>query len=107
MGEREKDKIGECAARFLELMLAGDELGQLKILYPFEKDRVATDNLFTALKLQAARIMRENLGSRLKCRKLQNFCKRLSEYESLLKTNINLSLLFSALVCAQSGDKDI
>ncbi len=107
LGEREKDKIGECAAAFLERMLAGDELGQLKLLYPYEKDRVAADSLLSALKRQSARLARENLGSRIKGRRLSAFYSRLSNYEELLKTNINLSLLFSALVCEGNADKDI
>lgn len=100
-----KDETSDVAKRFLELLFAGREYEQLKLLFPFEKDRVATDRLFAALKKETAVMLRVNRNNTARARVLNKLYTRLCEYEKLLKTNINLSLLFGALVCKSAADK--
>ncbi|MBE6727606.1 MAG: hypothetical protein E7562_03045 [Ruminococcaceae bacterium] len=103
--QKRKDETAETAKRFLELMLDGREYEQMKLLIPFEKDRIATDRLFASLKKETAVTLRLSRNNTARSRTLNKFYARLCEYEKLLKTNINLSLLFSALVCKGASDR--
>ena len=66
----------KAAEEFIRLMLSSDELGMLKT---------------AALK--------KNLTNSLTARTLSDFYAALGGFEQSLSTNVNLSLLFSALVC--------
>ena len=103
LGDAQNDKIAQTACEFLELLIKEDEWGMLKLLAPFEKDRAATDALFSALKVETVRQLRKCRGLVMRSRMLNRFYDRLGTYEELLKTNINLSLLFCALVSCNSA----
>ena len=87
------------AKRFAQLLISGDEAQMLKITAPFEKSRVLADEFFKELKLATAAEIKKKLHSTSSAKALTRFYDRLSEYENALQTNVNLSLLFCALVC--------
>lgn len=87
------------AKRFAQLLISGDEAQMLKITAPFEKSRVLADEFFKELKLATAAEIKKKLHSTSSAKALTRFYNRLSEYENALQTNVNLSLLFCALVC--------
>lgn len=87
------------AKRFAELLISGDEAQMLKITVQFEKSRVLADEFFKELKLATAAEIKKRLHSASSAKALARFYDRLSEYENALQTNVNLSLLFCALVC--------
>ncbi len=89
----------ETAQQFIKLLLAGDEMGMLKLLYPLEKNRVKAEDFFEALKVQTVDAIKKHYREKRKSQQLCAFYEDLKEYEGALKTNINLSLLFSAVVC--------
>ncbi len=93
------DPASEAAVRFLELLDEGGEWELLRLLKPFEKDRAGTDALFAALKIETARALRKNRDMLTKARLLNRFYERICTYETYLKTNAKLALLFSTLVC--------
>ena len=88
------------AKRFAELLISGDEAQMLKITVQFEKSRVLADEFFKELKLATAAVIKKRLHSASSAKALARFYDRLSEYENALQTNVNLSLLFCALVCS-------
>ena len=88
------------AKRFAELLISGDEAEMLKITAQFEKSRVMADEFFKELKLATAAEIKKRLHSASSAKALTRFYDRLSEYENALQTNVNLSLLFCALVCS-------
>lgn len=96
---RGSGKITEAAESFMEQFLKGNAFEMLKITARFEKDRVAAGAFIRELKYCTAKTVKENHSSFTAAR-LVGFYSRLSEYEQSLNTNINLSLLFSAMVCA-------
>ncbi len=100
--EENRDLISEKADEFLEYLIKGDRMAQMKLLYKFEKDRTGTDRLFSLLKRKTVSLIRENRQNTAKARTLNRFYTLLAEYEPLLKTNVNLPLLFTALVCKQT-----
>ena len=87
------------AKRFAELLISGDEAEMLKITAEFEKNRVLADEFFKELKLSLATEIKKNLRNTITAKALVSFYDTLPEFEDALKTNINLSLLFCALVC--------
>jgi len=89
-------KTSLAAKEFLEFMLRGNEWGMLETLTPFEKNRVETDRFFKDLKYFVANEIKKNPKSS-KSPALLEFYNTLGNLEELLITNINLSLLFSAL----------
>lgn len=87
------------AKKFSEIIFSGSELDMLRILIPFEKDRNGTDAFFSKLKVLVANEIKNNYRSTMKAKKLTELYSYLTECEERLKTNINLPLMFSALVC--------
>lgn len=87
------------AKHFAELLISGDEAEMLKITAQFEKNRVLADEFFKELKLSLATEIKKNLRNTITAKALVSFYDTLPEFEDALKTNINLSLLFCALVC--------
>lgn len=87
------------AKRFAELLLSGNEAEMLKITAQFEKSRVLADAFLKELKLCVAAELKKRLHSVSSAKLLAHFYGILDEYESALQTNVNLSLLFCALVC--------
>lgn len=86
------------ADEFINALLNQNELEMLKITFLFEKNRIEAEKFIKELKLSAANKLRENIGSRRKSKLLFRLYEFLNGYEKNLKTNISLSLLFSALV---------
>ena len=93
------DKAAAAAEEFISLLLASDELGMLKVTSRFEKNRVEADAFLRELKLAAASSLKKNLSNPLTARTLSVFYSELDGFEQSLTTNVNLSLLFAALVC--------
>lgn len=93
------DKAAAAAEEFISLLLASDELGMLKVTSRFEKNRVEADAFLRELKLAAASSLKKNLSNPLTARTLSVFYTELDGFEQSLTTNVNLSLLFAALVC--------
>ncbi len=87
------------AKRFTELLISGNEAEMLKITAQFEKSRVLADEFLKELKLNVAAQIKNNLRSTCYAKLLARFYDAIPEFEDALKTNINLSLLFCALVC--------
>lgn len=89
----------KAAEEFIRLMLSSDELGMLKTSAKFEKNRTEADAFLKELKLCTAAALKKNLTNSLTARTLSDFYAALGGFEQSLSTNVNLSLLFSALVC--------
>lgn len=89
----------KAAEEFIRLMLSSDELGMLKTAAKFEKSRTEADAFLKELKLCTAAAIKKNLSNLLTARTLSDFYTALGGFEQSLATNVNLSLLFSALVC--------
>lgn len=87
------------AKRFAELLISGNEAEMLKITAEFEKSRVLADEFLKELKLSVAAQIKKNLRNSYSAKALVSFYDAIDQYEDALKTNINLSLLFCALVC--------
>lgn len=87
------------AKRFAEILISGDEAGMLKITAEFEKNRVLADEFLKELKLSVAAEIKRNLRNTHSAKALMSFYDAIPEFEDALKTNINLSLLFCAIVC--------
>lgn len=93
------------AKRFTELLISGNEAEMLKITAQFEKSRILADEFLKELKISVALEIKKNLYNTCSAKALVHFYDAIPEFEDALKTNINLSLLFCALVCkaAQIG----
>ncbi len=100
LGKKAGNKTDLAAEEFLRLVFTGDEYALLKVLQPFEKNRASAETLFCTLKEEAAGEMRKRLNDKKALALLQELNAELDRSLVLLKTNINLSLLFSALVCS-------
>lgn len=87
------------AKRFAELLISGNEAEMLKITAGFEKSRVLADEFLKELKLSVTAQIKKNLRNSYSAKALVSFYDAIPQYEDALKTNINLSLLFCALVC--------
>ena len=94
---RKKDDHIDKAEEFIGYFKEGKEWEMLKLLSTFEKDRPATDLFISALKTQVAKHTR-NSTTVYAARRFNRFYEELCSFEELLKTNINLALLFSAIV---------
>ena len=93
------DKAAATAVEFLKLLDEGNEWEMLKLLAPFEKDRVGTDALLAAIKKEAAQQLRKARPTSIRAKMLNRFYEQVCSYEEPLKTNVNLSMLFSTMVC--------
>ena len=94
-----RDKSG-IAKDFFEMLLKnGSEYSLLAMLTPLEKNRALCGEFLSELKLLIADKMRESISLPNKIKTLNFYYNVISEAEPSLVTNINLSLLLSALVC--------
>ena len=75
-------------------------LNLLEMLVPFEKDRVKSSEFIADLKIELAKKMRANINNKYILKRISNMYNTVCECEPQLITNVNLSLFFSALVCA-------
>ncbi len=99
LGSRKKgEDYLDKAAQFMEAFAGGREWDMLKLLAPFEKDRIGTELFISALKLEVAKHMKLS-KTIFSAKRYNDFYEELCSYEELLKTNVNLPLLFSNLVC--------
>lgn len=96
-------KFEAAAEDFLEHMLTPNLLEMLKITSGLEKSRTDAEAFFKALKAAAAAGLKKNLASPLKADMLSRLYSLAAELERGLELNVNLSLLFTALVCEASG----
>ena len=96
---KKNDNSPEAAAReFSDMLFDGDEFGMLCLLNRFEKDRPAADAFFASLKYTVANTLRNNYSDINKAKFLTEFYTLIDSFIQSLKTNINLSLLFTAVV---------
>jgi len=94
------DSLAVAAAKqFIKLLFTGSASDMLLALQPLEKNRVATAEFFSELKLCILKEMRASANNTVKCRALDSLYENVFKYTELLNTNINLPLLFCALVC--------
>ena len=100
---KSENKAKTCATEFLRLLFEGSEYEMLKLLIPFEKDRVGTDQFFEYLKIEIAKSLKKDYKRIVRAKALTAIYDCIGEWQSLLKTNINLPLLFSAVVCKSKG----
>lgn len=98
MRKRNSDSPEAAAKSFCELLFTGDEYTMLLTLNRFEKDRPKADVFLSSFKYEISLLLRKNYTDKKKAKlltELYSLCDRF--YESL-KTNINLSLLFTEIV---------
>lgn len=93
------EKAVSAADDFIRYFLSGEDVEMLKITAAFEKNRVAAAAFLKEVKLCAAKSLKENRRNLLTAKSLAAFYDEISGFEESLNTNINLSLLFCALVC--------
>ena len=92
------DKTATAARGFIEAWFSGSEYDMLTLLRPFEKNRVLAEEFFGALQLEIARKLREISKNSIRAKALDTYFDDTKYYLELLKTNVNLSLLFCAAV---------
>ena len=92
------DKASATALEFLQAWFSGSEYDMLTLLRPLEKNRVLAEEFCKALQLEIARKLREISRNSIRAKALDTFFDDTKYYLELLKTNINLSLLFCAAV---------
>lgn len=96
-----EDSVAAAAAKsFIKLLFEGSAYNMLAVLHPLEKKRVAADEFFSELGALIVSELRRNTGDSVRCRVLESLYGNISKYKELLVTNINLPLLFCALVCS-------
>ena len=93
----EAGSADETAQEFLNLALKGKEYEILSLLQPLEKDRRATENFFLNLKVAIKDELKASYNLKSKAKILNSVYDRCDSYLDLLKTNINLPLLFCAV----------
>ncbi len=82
------------AAEFLRLVFSGSQYDMLLFLNKFEKDRKATEEFFLNLRAQSVSELKECYQLPTRAKILSGIYSASRTYLELLKTNINLSLLF-------------
>ncbi len=92
------DAAADTAREFLRLLFSGSEYEMLKLFIPLEKNRLAAEEFIRALQLQCAEELKKS-ESIVRARVLDTLYDQTKKYLELLKTNINLPLLFSTIVC--------
>ncbi|MBR4073589.1 MAG: DNA polymerase III subunit delta' [Clostridia bacterium] len=86
------------AKDFISKIFDGSEFELLSMLAPLEKDRVGADAFLSAFKYEAAVCLRNSYSNTQKAKVLTEIYNRTDDFSRALKTNINLALLFSAMV---------
>lgn len=99
LGKKKRNSAAEAAEQFLNILYEGSAYDMLKLLGPLERDRVLADEFFSQLRLNIISELRRCKGNTLRCRALNTIYEETQKYTKLLGTNVNLSLLFSAVVC--------
>ena len=99
LGSKSENKAKVAAEEFIRLIFSGSGYELLRLFIPFEKDRVGTDLFFEQLKTEISHNLKKDYGRIARARALTSLYSAIDEWQKLLKTNINLPLLFSAVVC--------
>lgn len=92
-----ENAVYTAAQNFIDSLFEQNEYEMLKILHKYEKNRLSAEEFFLQLKLAAADNLKKNIGIKTKAAVLDALYNDADEYLGLLKTNINLSLLFTAV----------
>lgn len=98
-----KTSADDKAQEFLNLLFSGSEYEMLKLLHPMEKNRLVAEEFFKALQIATARLAAQCPEGSLRARVLDSLYDDTKQYLEFLKTNINLALLFSTVVCKTKG----
>lgn len=93
------DDIMSAAEQFIKYMLDGNELEMLRLVFPYEKDRVAAGEFFEKLRMLIALQIKKSQSNTTLAKSLVSLYNYTGEVLERLKTNVNLSLVFSATVC--------
>ncbi len=99
ISQAQKNSAYNTANEFLNLFLVDRQFEMLKLLNPLEKDRVATEEFLKSLQVCIAERLRTERKTGRKAKALAYLYEEVKKYIELLKTNANLALLFSCLVC--------
>ncbi|MBE6749571.1 MAG: DNA polymerase III subunit delta' [Ruminococcaceae bacterium] len=97
----EENAQDEACELFLDCALRGDSWGCFTCVSKLEKSRNEAAAFFKKMKITVARHLRENIYGE-KAKALSLFYSELCDLEKSLITNINLGLLFSALISRSS-----
>lgn len=92
-----ENAVYTAAQNFIDNLFKQNEYEMLKILQKYEKNRLMAEEFFLQLKLAAADNLKKSVGIKTKAVVLNALYNDADEYLRLLKTNINLSLLFTAV----------
>lgn len=99
LGKGSENVARRTAEEFLGGLFSLSELELLKILQAVSNDRNLADNFFMSLKVLISRDLKENYSLKERSKILNELYKKTDYYTGLLRKNINLTLLFSAMVC--------
>lgn len=89
----------DTAEKFIDYMLDGNQAKMLALTADIEKSRIDSEIFIKELKAGLARRIRKIGMTGDTAAKLSEFYYSMSEFEASLATNINLGLLFCAVVC--------
>ena len=92
------------AEEFVRLFQNGSQYDILKALLPLEKDRAKAYEFYNALEAVIASKMR-GLNSPTLVSRYEKLYGKIAEHKKLLKTNVNLSLLFSSLAAGTTAER--
>ncbi len=95
---KENSKTEAIAKEFFEFMIKGDQLSMLETVSKLGNKRADVDEFIKDLKYLTANKVRLEPDGYLS-KKLVRFYNEIPSFEQSLNTNINLNLLFCALVC--------
>ncbi|MCQ2455215.1 MAG: hypothetical protein MJ090_03630 [Clostridia bacterium] len=95
----EEGKFAEDAKAVLQLLFDGKNYELLKLFKPYEKDRLKAEKLFKALKQECVKNAADTALSNYRRKTVSEIFEETEKYIGLIKNNINMSLLFSAVVC--------
>ncbi len=93
------EELFSVAENILNLLFDFKEYEALKILSSFEKDRLKSEKLLRAIQKNCAETMKSGNISNYRAKALSKIYDQCEEYISLIRTNINMPLLFSAAIC--------
>lgn len=97
---RESGNYDNMAGEFLNLLVSGSEYDMLKLLTPLEKNRTAAEEFISALGVKCTEKLCSGSSFASVFDTLYDDTKY---YSDLLKTNINMPLFISTVVCRSKG----
>lgn len=96
--KRNSDSPEAAAKDFADILFTGDEFTMLCLLNRFEKDRPKADVFLSSFKYEISVLLRSNYNDIGKAKILSELYTLCDSFTESLKTNINLSLLFTEMV---------